>query len=387
MVAGPMAGDALRRPRRRSHEGRAAQGRRPHAAARPPGRRHRRAVGRREPRQAQPGDRPPARRRARSRCATWSPAPTCSSRTSGPGWPSGWASTRPRCAPSTPASSTCRSADSARAGRTSIRRATTTSSRCCRAWPRCRAATATPSLIRNIVIDKVTAMTAAQSVLAALLARERGAGGQHIRLSMIDTALAFLWPDGMMQHTLLADDGCVTPGPHMADGYVVRPHDGPLPRDDRHVELAVPRACARRWARRSGSPTRASPRSPTARPTPTNCRELITAEVAEHHGERAGRRAARPRRAVRAGEPGRPRCTSTRRCSTTGSSSSTSGRGWARCASRGRRRTFSATPTALGRHARSSTSTPTRSSPSSAAPRRHRRPARPAAPSDRGRAP
>src|SRR5512140_2685985 len=36
----------------------------------------------------------------------------------------------------------------------------------------------TPQLIRNIVVDKVTAMTAAQSILAALLARERGAGGQ-----------------------------------------------------------------------------------------------------------------------------------------------------------------------------------------------------------------
>jgi crotonobetainyl-CoA:carnitine CoA-transferase CaiB-like acyl-CoA transferase len=79
-----------------------------------------------------------------------------------------------------------------------------------------------PALIRNIVIDKVTAMTAMQSILAALLARERGAGGQHIRLSMIDTALAFLWPDGMMQHTLLADDGRVTTGPHMADGYLIR---------------------------------------------------------------------------------------------------------------------------------------------------------------------
>lgn len=81
----------------------------------------------------------------------------------------------------------------------------------------------TPELIRNIVIDKTTAMTATQSILAALIARERGAGGQHVRLSMIDSALAFLWPDGMMQHTLLADDGRVTPGPHMSDGYVVRP--------------------------------------------------------------------------------------------------------------------------------------------------------------------
>ena len=80
-----------------------------------------------------------------------------------------------------------------------------------------------PQLIRNIVVDKVTAMTAAQSILAALLARARGAGGQHIRLSMIDTAVAFLWPDGMMQHSLLATDGSVTPGPHMVDGYIVRP--------------------------------------------------------------------------------------------------------------------------------------------------------------------
>ena len=79
-----------------------------------------------------------------------------------------------------------------------------------------------PELVRTIVIDKVTAMTAAQSILAALLVRERTGLGQHVSLSMIDTALSFLWPDGMMQHTLLADDGRVTPGPHMADGYVVR---------------------------------------------------------------------------------------------------------------------------------------------------------------------
>lgn len=80
---------------------------------------------------------------------------------------------------------------------------------------------ASPTLIRNIVIDKVTAYTAAQTVMAALIARLRGAGGQHVRLSMLDTAIAFLWPDGMMQHTLLDTDR-VTPGAHMADGYRVR---------------------------------------------------------------------------------------------------------------------------------------------------------------------
>jgi crotonobetainyl-CoA:carnitine CoA-transferase CaiB-like acyl-CoA transferase len=79
-----------------------------------------------------------------------------------------------------------------------------------------------PTLVRSIVIDKVTAMTAAQSILAALLVRARGGDGQHIRLSMLDTALSFLWPDGFMQHALLADDGRVTPAAHMADGYMVR---------------------------------------------------------------------------------------------------------------------------------------------------------------------
>ncbi len=80
--------------------------------------------------------------------------------------------------------------------------------------------TGAPALLRNIVIDKVTAYTVAQSVTAALLARERGAGGQHVRVAMLDVALAFIWPDGMMQHTLLGDG--VTEAPHIADGYMVR---------------------------------------------------------------------------------------------------------------------------------------------------------------------
>ncbi len=78
-----------------------------------------------------------------------------------------------------------------------------------------------PSLVRNFVIDKVTAGYATQAVLAALLARERGAGGQHVQLSMLDVALAFLWPDGMMQHTFL-DDSRVSHATHVADGYLVR---------------------------------------------------------------------------------------------------------------------------------------------------------------------
>jgi crotonobetainyl-CoA:carnitine CoA-transferase CaiB-like acyl-CoA transferase len=52
-------------------------------------------------------------------------------------------------------------------------------------------------MVRLIVPDKVTALTAAQAITAALLARERTGEGQHVRLSMIDAMVALAWPEGM----------------------------------------------------------------------------------------------------------------------------------------------------------------------------------------------
>ena len=60
-------------------------------------------------------------------------------------------------------------------------------------------------LVRNVEVDKATAYTAAQSITAALLARERGAGGQHLQISMLDVALSFFWPDGMLTRSLLGE--------------------------------------------------------------------------------------------------------------------------------------------------------------------------------------
>ncbi|REJ76694.1 MAG: CoA transferase [Acidobacteria bacterium] len=60
-----------------------------------------------------------------------------------------------------------------------------------------------PRLVRIIVPDKVTALTAAQAITAALLARERTGRGQHVEVSMLDAVLSFLWPEGMAYHTLL----------------------------------------------------------------------------------------------------------------------------------------------------------------------------------------
>ena len=61
-------------------------------------------------------------------------------------------------------------------------------------------------LVRNIVSDKSSAYTAAQAITAALFARERGGGGQHIQVPMIDSSLAFFWPDGMLAHTFAGED-------------------------------------------------------------------------------------------------------------------------------------------------------------------------------------
>jgi crotonobetainyl-CoA:carnitine CoA-transferase CaiB-like acyl-CoA transferase len=62
-----------------------------------------------------------------------------------------------------------------------------------------------PRLVRVIVPDKVTALTAAQSITAALLARERTGAGQHVRLSMLDAVVAFVWPEGMAYHTFVGE--------------------------------------------------------------------------------------------------------------------------------------------------------------------------------------
>jgi crotonobetainyl-CoA:carnitine CoA-transferase CaiB-like acyl-CoA transferase len=83
-------------------------------------------------------------------------------------------------------------------------------------------------LVRNIVADKASAYTLAQGITAALFARERGAGEQHVYVPMIDASLAFFWPDGMMKHTLIGDDVAIPFGLYeiyriwqTADGHLI----------------------------------------------------------------------------------------------------------------------------------------------------------------------
>jgi crotonobetainyl-CoA:carnitine CoA-transferase CaiB-like acyl-CoA transferase len=64
---------------------------------------------------------------------------------------------------------------------------------------------ARPRLVRTILPDKLTGITTAQAISAALLARERTRVGQHVRVSMLDAVVAFLWSSDM-GHQTFADD-------------------------------------------------------------------------------------------------------------------------------------------------------------------------------------
>lgn len=63
--------------------------------------------------------------------------------------------------------------------------------------------TARPRLIRTVLPDKLTAVTAAQAITSALVARLRTGTGQHVRLSMLDAVLAFLWASDMSLQTFV----------------------------------------------------------------------------------------------------------------------------------------------------------------------------------------
>ncbi len=65
---------------------------------------------------------------------------------------------------------------------------------------------ARPRLLRTILPDKLTAITASQAITAALLARERTGEGQHVRLSMLEAVLAFLWASDMGSQTFVGDE-------------------------------------------------------------------------------------------------------------------------------------------------------------------------------------
>jgi len=87
-----------------------------------------------------------------------------------------------------------------------------------------------PQLIRSIVADKASGLTATYAVMAALFARERDGGrGQRVDVPMLDAFAAFMLPETFSAETFLPKNESEPPfnmaGVHRtwdtADGYVV----------------------------------------------------------------------------------------------------------------------------------------------------------------------
>lgn len=86
-------------------------------------------------------------------------------------------------------------------------------------------ATERPVLVNSLICDKITSMTAAQAIAAALVARERTGVGQRLDISMLDAALFFLWPDNMLPYTFVGDEK-PHPGHRSHESMVRQTQDG-----------------------------------------------------------------------------------------------------------------------------------------------------------------
>ena len=89
-----------------------------------------------------------------------------------------------------------------------------------------------PRFLRQAAADKITSYTAAQAITAALLARERGAGGQHIQLAMLDATVAFLFADSAAHEVALDNDQR-----HLAQSFLA--HQRAIAFADGHAVVAA----------------------------------------------------------------------------------------------------------------------------------------------------
>jgi crotonobetainyl-CoA:carnitine CoA-transferase CaiB-like acyl-CoA transferase len=88
-----------------------------------------------------------------------------------------------------------------------------------------------PRLVRTILPDKLTAIQASQAIAAALFARERTGEGQHVRITMLDTVIAFLWSSDMGGHTFVGEETEVETAQSFID-LIYETRDG-------HISVAV----------------------------------------------------------------------------------------------------------------------------------------------------
>ena len=83
-----------------------------------------------------------------------------------------------------------------------------------------------PKMVRTIIPDKVTALTAAQAITAGLFKREKEKGnGQHIKVAMVDATIAFLWAEGLVGLTSVGKEKNLRRG-QLAQDLIFETADG-----------------------------------------------------------------------------------------------------------------------------------------------------------------
>ena len=66
--------------------------------------------------------------------------------------------------------------------------------------------TGRPRMIRTIIADYTTALSAAQGITAALFAKQRTGIGQHVRIAMLDSMISYLRPEAMPSLTFVGEE-------------------------------------------------------------------------------------------------------------------------------------------------------------------------------------
>ncbi len=84
-----------------------------------------------------------------------------------------------------------------------------------------------PRMMRTVIPDKTTGLTVSQAITAALLSRERTGEGQKIKVAMLDTMIAFLWPEGLAGLTVVGNEVNVRTG-QLAQDLIFKSKDGYL---------------------------------------------------------------------------------------------------------------------------------------------------------------
>lgn len=84
-----------------------------------------------------------------------------------------------------------------------------------------------PRMMRTVIPDKTTGLTVSQAITAALLSRERTGDGQKIKVAMLDTMIAYLWPEGLAGLTVVGNEVNVRTG-QLAQDLIFKSKDGYL---------------------------------------------------------------------------------------------------------------------------------------------------------------